>query len=122
VRHSGPAANVLLAAVWSTWHLPLFLTKGTCQNTLGLRSREGLIFFANLIPIGVVIGWVYERTDRSVLSAIMLHGMSNAATLALAPRGRQGIAALVIWIVFAAVAVATWDIQDRSNRSQSETG
>jgi uncharacterized protein len=111
--HSGPVANLLLAAAWSAWHLPLFLVNGTYQQTLGLRSREALIFFASLIPIGVVIGWLYERTDRSVLSAIMLHGMTNAATLTLTPRGRQSVAALVIWIAFAAVAIVIWNFRIR---------
>lgn len=78
-RHSALGASLLLGAIWSLWHAPLFFVKGTYQHRLGIRSREAPLFFALEIPRAVLATWIYNNTRRSILSAVLLHAAENAS-------------------------------------------
>ena len=63
-------ASLILGALIALWHLPLLLT-----------SEEPLppgAFFPEIIAGMVVISWVYNNTQGSVLLAVLLHTSHNA--------------------------------------------
>ena len=95
---------LVLGLIWALWHLPLFWVEGTSQNTL--YAFPGIGFWAFILQgvlFTVLFGWVYDRTDRSILSAILLHWSVNAAANTLYPFGPVAIA---VTTVLLAVVVA----------------
>lgn len=70
-------ANLLLGTFWMVWHLPLFLIPGSYQHSLGMLTPWFWLFLAALIPQTILMGWVYNQTHRSTLSAIIIHFLIN---------------------------------------------
>ena len=66
-RHSALVASAVLGAVWTLWHLPLFLT--------GLPWPDAALIFA----LSFVFTAIYLRTAGSVLIAFLLHASINGA-------------------------------------------
>jgi membrane protease YdiL (CAAX protease family) len=76
-------ATLLLGALWSVWHAPLFLISGTYQNQLA-RMADPLFmvnFFVSVIPAAIIANWLYYKNSRSIGGAILLHSMLNAAAV-----------------------------------------
>ena len=71
------AASLILGVAWAAWHIPLFLIEGTFQNQLGFGSFRFWVFLASNIPLTVIITWVYNHTNRSILSAALVHFSGN---------------------------------------------
>jgi len=103
LRMNPLAASLLLGAVWSAWHIPLFFIPGTFQHGLGAGSARFWIFMGSNIPLSVLMGWVYNHTSRSTLSAALIHFSGNLCG-ALVPKTDR-VAALEL-LVLAAAAVA----------------
>jgi membrane protease YdiL (CAAX protease family) len=70
-------ASLLLGAVWALWHVPLFFVPGTFQAGLGLGTLRSWIFLSSMVPLSVVMTWVYNNTSRSTLSAVLVHFSGN---------------------------------------------
>ena len=77
IKYPWLVANLLLGLYWMVWHLPLFWIPGSYQNSLGILTPPFWLFFAVLVPQTIVIGWVYNHTKRSTLSAIIIHFFVN---------------------------------------------
>lgn len=67
------AASLIIGVVWGLWHLPLFFIAGTAQSLM-----PAPIFLINILAGSVVFGWLFERTQASVLPALVLHTSLNA--------------------------------------------
>ncbi len=67
----------LLALVWWAWHIPLFFMRGTIQADWGFFTIESLFFLVTIFPLAFIMTWVYNSTNRSILSAILLHFAFN---------------------------------------------
>jgi len=76
-RFGALTASLVLGTAWAAWHVPLFFVPGTFQRGLGLGSARSLVFLASMLPLSVVMTWVYERTRRSTLSAVLVHATGN---------------------------------------------
>lgn len=70
-------ANLFLGIFWMMWHIPLFWIPESYQNSLGILTPGFWLFFAVLIPQTIMIGWIYNNTNRSTLAAILVHFMIN---------------------------------------------
>lgn len=107
-RYRPLPASLLLGLVWALWHVPLFFVPGTFQNgIIGVGTLLFWMFFASIGAETVLMTWIYNNTNRSTLSAILFHFMSNftGETMGLSDRARffRGL-----WTVGAAVVVALW--------------
>jgi hypothetical protein len=60
---------------WALWHAPLDLT-GYAGTTFSEYLRNRVLI---LIPLCVIITWVYNRCGRSILSAALFHSAFNVA-------------------------------------------
>ena len=70
--------SMILGFVWVVWHLPLFFIEGTSQHQKGF----GIAFWSwslQIMMLSVLFTWMYNRTQRSILAAILLHFMANFA-------------------------------------------
>lgn len=76
-RMSALQASLVLGAAWALWHVPLFFIPGTFQAGLEFGSQRSLVFLSSMVPLSVLMTWVYNNTERSTLSAILVHFSGN---------------------------------------------
>jgi len=105
---SALGASVLLGIVWTAWHLPLFFVEGSYQHGLGVGSADFWLFGLTAVSASVLFTWVCNSNERSILSAVLLHGALNL-TRGVVALGTQAellrtslLAALAIGVVFIA--------------------
>ena len=66
-------AGVVLGLLWAGWHIPLFFLSGTRQ------TYPFLGFLVMVVSISVVMTWVWDHTQGSVLIAAVFHAAMNTA-------------------------------------------
>ena len=55
------------------WHLPLFFLQGTYQYEQGAFTIWFWTFMIAIIPLEVVMAWIYNCTRRSTFGIILFH-------------------------------------------------
>jgi membrane protease YdiL (CAAX protease family) len=97
VGRSALSASVILGLIWGIWHLPAFFIAGLPQNQLSIPA-----FLLGGTALSVLMTWVFQHTQGSVLLAILIHWLINEVYL---PQGRlpvmAGILAVAALIVVA---------------------
>lgn len=85
MRLGRPATAMSVGAIWSLWHLPLFVLPG-----VGQYGTNFGVFAIGLVGGALILAWLYART-QSILLCILFHAGWNAiAALGLAiPSGRH---------------------------------
>ncbi len=73
VRLKWRIASLVVGILWGLWHIPLFFLPGTAQSQMSID-----VFLLNILASSVIFGWLYERTQGSVLPALILHTSLNA--------------------------------------------
>ena len=71
--HGALVSAAILGAIWALWHLPLFFDPAT-----GYSITPFWVFLLFLVPVSVLITWVFNGTGGSVLMAMILHAVLNA--------------------------------------------
>jgi membrane protease YdiL (CAAX protease family) len=66
------AASAILGVIWAAWHLPLFFIRAT--DTTGGSFPFYLI---TVTAISVAMGWLYARTNGSLLLVMLMHSAAN---------------------------------------------
>lgn len=67
------SASVALGAVWGVWHMPLFFVADSTQSDGSMAA-----FFVLIVSTSVFYNWLYNRSNGSVLPALVLHTASNS--------------------------------------------
>lgn len=106
----GPVmAAVLTGPLFALLHLPLQLGRSPVAVVLGM-----LLLMVAVVPLRIVIGWLYDRTGASILLVAVLHATFNAtnntALLHAAAPDRSELLSTTPWFVvgaWAAVVLAT---------------
>ena len=96
-------ATLLFAILWAAWHAPLFLIAGTYQNGLLETGHPVYVanFFVSVIPATIIANWFYYKNNRSIIAAILLHSMLNAAAILL---NAGQVAKCIATLLYACVA------------------
>ena len=81
-RHGILRGSAILGFIWGIWHLPSFLMPQTWQGNTGFKFAGFWTFMIFCIGMTMLMTWVYLKTNRSILSAIMLHYF-NAITFGI---------------------------------------
>jgi membrane protease YdiL (CAAX protease family) len=87
--HGPLKGTLLLALVWTGWHLPDFLTSaqgggsGVPVNTLLVNFG---LFLLLVTALAVIFTWVFNHTGGSILLAILAHASVNTPQVALIPQ------------------------------------
>ncbi|HEX2142302.1 MAG TPA: CPBP family intramembrane glutamic endopeptidase, partial [Candidatus Limnocylindria bacterium] len=71
-RFRPPAATLVLAVVWTGWHLPFWFMHGS-----GMAGTPLPVYFVYMLGLTAVMTWLYVRTAGSVLAAILMHATAN---------------------------------------------
>lgn len=104
-RFSPLTASLIIAPIWTFWHLPIYLN--------GIRPVAGLVsFFVMVILLSIIFTWLYNRTGGSVLLVVLLHASVNNHTV-LVPRTWYAMAPAIVLVV-------SLVIMDRMYRRPSE--
>lgn len=77
IRYNGLIASLILGVVHAIWHIPLFFIQGYPLEEMAAQPVMVVAYFAMLIPKAVIFTWLFYRTNRSTLSAILFHFMIN---------------------------------------------
>ncbi|URZ00527.1 CPBP family intramembrane glutamic endopeptidase [Clostridium felsineum] len=88
-------SGLLIGIVWACWHIPLFLISGTSQYGIPFA-----LFLILDIYISVLITWVFNRTNGSLIFPILIHTSYNVSLNLV--HGLMPISFLfaLIWIIF----------------------
>ena len=105
-RMTALSASLLLGSVWALWHVPLFFVPGSFQAGLELGSTRSWIFLFSMVPLSVLMTWVYNNTNRSTLSAVLIHFSGNLCG-ALLPKSDR-VAALECGLLAVAAILVVW--------------
>jgi uncharacterized protein len=99
--HSALLASLILGVVWAFWHLPLMV--------IGQIHLSDPVF---IVAWTVVLTWVFNNTNGSVLIAMLMHNMQNvisggyfSAMFSGADWVRQGWLLVALWCAVAAIVV-----------------
>ena len=99
--HSALLASLILGVVWAFWHLPLMV--------IGQIHLSDPVY---IIAWTVVLTWVFNNTNGSVLIAMLMHNMHNviaggyfSAMFSGADWVRQGWLLVALWCAVAAIVV-----------------
>jgi len=77
-RHTFFKASILFSILWALWHVPLIFVKNTYQyEILHQNIWYAVNFFAAILPMGVVISWIWMKNNKSILAAILFHLIVN---------------------------------------------
>jgi membrane protease YdiL (CAAX protease family) len=101
-------ASLVLGSVWALWHVPLFFVPGTFQEGLGFGSPRSWVFLASMIPLSVLMTWIYNATARSTLSAVLVHYSGNLCGALLPKTDRVAALELAALCIAAALVARGW--------------
>ena len=73
-KYSALIASLILVIFWIVWHLPVFYLPGTNQSMIPFW-----LFTFSVIPLGVMMTWVYNNTNQSIFAAAFFHTVGNLA-------------------------------------------
>jgi len=94
-------AQVITAAVWFSWHLPLFFIVGSYQHGVGFATSGFLLWAVGLIVQSIIMGYLYISTNRSIASAILFHYFVNLAGEAFVKTDSMEILTIALFVVIA---------------------
>jgi uncharacterized protein len=119
LRHSVLATGLFVGVMWGVWHILVNVLAGnTMTGALSLAIYLPATLFVLLVgwmpAYRVLMVWIYERTNGSLLVAMLMHASLTFSTLSVAPLAISGAAlvtyqlvfAAALWVVVGVVAVA----------------
>ncbi len=66
--------NIIFALFWGIWHVPLSFIKDYYHSNLAEQGWiYSLNFFVSLFPFVFIINWLYYKTNRNIIVAIVFH-------------------------------------------------
>ncbi len=107
-RWNALTSSLILGAMWSIWHLPLFFFEGTYQNSLGVGTPAFWQFLLGIIPLAFIFTWIFNNTHRSTLAAILFHFMINFTGDMFALSERGELISTILWAVVAVLVTVIW--------------
>ena len=77
-KYSLFATSIIFGLIWMIWHMPLAFIKGYYHSNLVLEGAiYGFNFMFSLFPFVLLMNWLYYKTDRNIISAVVLHLFAN---------------------------------------------
>jgi membrane protease YdiL (CAAX protease family) len=72
--YSALVSSVILGGIWALWHLPLFFNPDS-----GYSNTPFWAFLIFILPVSILITWIFNSTGGSTLMIMILHAMLNAS-------------------------------------------
>jgi membrane protease YdiL (CAAX protease family) len=104
IRRSALSASLILAPIWALWHLPLFLA-GWLQGEPGRTPNLYAGFVVSAFALSVILTWVYNSTEGSLLLVVLLHATANLPmTLFIDELGSKAMVPVLLYFGLTVVA------------------
>lgn len=71
-KYSPLMTGIIIGIIWSVWHAPLHFNEFYGDGLFGFLTR-----FAYNIPFGILFTWYYDKSEKNLLGAIILHASIN---------------------------------------------
>lgn len=115
---SAAISTLVLFLIWWLWHLPLFFIPGTTQFDWGLFGSMFWLFTMNVFLLAVLITVAYNASQRSILTAIIIHFLYNMTLSLLVPYSVQTFTFMtIILAVFVVGILAVQKLGTNKNQS-----
>lgn len=70
--------SLLFAVIWAIWHFPLAFIKDYYHSNVAASGwLYSFNFIFSLIPFVLLMNWLYYKTNRNILVAIVFHTTAN---------------------------------------------
>jgi len=77
-RFSLFTTSMIFAVYWALWHIPLAFIQGYYHSNLVVEGvLYSLNFLISLFPFVLLMNWLYYKTGRNILVAVVLHLTAN---------------------------------------------
>jgi uncharacterized protein len=103
-------SSLVLGVIWAVWHLPLFFMRGSLlSEVIPLWSTQFWVSMGpGILATAVIMTWIYNNTQRSIIAAILFHFMMNFTLEFLRLSGEfktyqfiwLGIIAIIVTIIY----------------------
>lgn len=94
--------SLIFGAFWGVWHVPLSFIKDYYQSYLVETGWiYGVNFLVSIIPYVLIMNWLYYKTNRNILVAIIFHITAGFFNEIFATHPDSKIIQTVLLIVFA---------------------
>jgi membrane protease YdiL (CAAX protease family) len=105
-KWSALASSLVLGIIWAVWHLPLFFMRNSLlSEVVPLWSPQFWVSMGpGILALAVVMTWIHNHTQRSILAAILFHFMMNFTLEFLRLPGDLKIY-LFVWLTIIAIVV-----------------
>jgi membrane protease YdiL (CAAX protease family) len=110
-------STVVLSLIWCIFHLPLFFIRGTAHYEWGVFTPMFWLFFLNVIPLTGFLTLAYNHTNRSILSAVMIHFSYNLMLALVVPVSVRvyGLLAILLAVLDAVIVLADRRVEQPAN-------
>ncbi|MFV1979012.1 MAG: type II CAAX prenyl endopeptidase Rce1 family protein [Myxococcota bacterium] len=109
-------ASLVLGSAWALWHVPLFLIPGTFQADIGLGSARSWVLLSSMLPLSILMTWIYNNTGRSTLSAMLVHFSGNLCGALLAKSTIVAAVELLLLSLAAVLVTGVWGARHLTRR------
>jgi membrane protease YdiL (CAAX protease family) len=110
-----PKVGLLVGAIWSVWHYPLLFLNG--QYDIHNYLLYIPLHLLKHIGLATIITCFFERTNNSILAAIMIHFLSNTLANLFYPIALSANAAHTVLLLLAATALVFAQTSWRKRRA-----
>lgn len=98
--------SLIFGLYWGVWHMPLSFIRDYYQsNIVDTGWIYGLNFLVSIIPYVLIMNWLYYKTGRNIIVAIIFHITAGLFNELFAPHPDSKIIQTILLIVFAVVIV-----------------
>jgi membrane protease YdiL (CAAX protease family) len=120
LRWDALKSSLILGVIWAVWHLPLFFIMGTYQYDEGAWTVWFWTFMLGIVPLTVVMTWIFNNTRRSTLAIILFHFMVVFTDDFLNTTTRTNIYSTLLLILAAALVVFVWGRTTLAGKAKAE--
>ncbi len=97
---------LIFALLWGIWHIPLSTIRDYYQsNVVNDGIIYGLNFLVSIFPFVILMNWLYYKTNRNILIAIIFHITAGLFNELFAPHPDSKIIQTVLLILLATIVV-----------------
>jgi membrane protease YdiL (CAAX protease family) len=108
-------SSLIVGSFWVIWHIPLFLTKDSgFAAAYPLFSLIFWLWAISLLSISIIMTWIFNHTEKSILTAILFHFSMSATSGFFSFQPQMQSIMLLGFIVFALFLVVVPGLNPRS--------
>ncbi len=99
--------SIIFAFYWGIWHIPLSFIKDYYQsNLVSTGWLHSLNFLISIFPFIIIMNWLYYKTNRSILVAIIFHITAGYFNEIFATHPDSKIIQTIILLIFSVYLIS----------------